>query len=85
MDYAFIPQERNQINRIELHRAPGQTRHILDLVTFFFGSLITGEGFDRIPFQNRKNSLFFRVANKEKNESISESLFPEAPPGGTFL
>lgn len=38
----------------------------------------------RIPFQKRRNSLFFRGANKEKNEA-SWSLSPEAPPGGTFL
>lgn len=34
------------------------------------------EDFDPIPLQSRKNSLFFRMANKEKNESISECLFP---------
>lgn len=42
----------------------------------FFGLLLTVEDFDPIPLQSRKNSLFFRMANKEKNESISECLFP---------
>lgn len=41
----------------------------------FFGLLLTVEDFDPIPLQSRKNSLFFRMANKEKNESISECLF----------
>lgn len=65
-----------QVNSIELLWAICQTGNILDVVLFFFGLLLTVEDFDPIPLQSRKNSLFFRTANKEKNESISECLFP---------
>lgn len=36
----------NQINSVELLWAAGQTRNVLDLVTFFFGSPFTVEGLD---------------------------------------
>lgn len=65
-----------QVNSIELPWATCQTGTILDLVLFFFGLLLTVEDFDPLPLQSRKNSLFFRTANKEKNESTSECLFP---------
>ena len=55
----------------------------MDLVTFFFGLPFAVEGLTRIPFQNRRNSLFLRAANKEKNEA-SWSLSPEAPLGEGF-
>lgn len=53
-------------------------------MTFFFGLPCAVEGLTRFPFQNRRASLFFGAANKEKNEA-SWSLSPEAPPGGVFL
>lgn len=74
----------DQIHRAELLRAAGQRRNILDLVTFFFGLPRAVEGLTRVPFQNRRDSLLFGAANKEKNEA-SWSPSPGAPPGGAFL